>query len=52
VINYICFHHPGADPPKLKILKNKNIEISSVDICDNYELISTKFSENVLLSGE
>jgi len=34
------------------MLKNKNIEIASIDICDNYELISTKFSKIPILSGE
>jgi len=48
----ICCHRFGAGPPKLKILKNKNIEISLIDICSNYQLISTKLSEISLLSGE
>jgi len=43
---------PRGRPPKLKFVKNKNIEISSIDICDNYELLSTKLSKNSLLSGE
>jgi len=48
----ICCHFFGAGPPKLKIMKNENVEILSIDICGNYELISTKFSEISLISGE
>jgi len=36
---------PGQAPQNKKILKKENIEISSIDICGNYKLISTKFSE-------
>jgi len=44
-----------AGPPKLNFFLNENVEISSIDkglLCGNYELISTKFSELFLLSGE
>jgi len=40
-----------GQPPKLKKCE-KIIEISSIDICGNYELISTNFSEICLLCGE
>jgi len=48
----ICCHPLGAGPPKLKIVKNEKIEISSIDIYGNYELICTKFSEISLLNNE
>jgi len=35
---------------KFKMFKNQNIEILSIDICANYEPISTKFSENFHLA--
>jgi len=40
----------GQAPPKLKIVKNEKVEISSMDIYGNYELICTKISEISLLN--
>jgi len=39
-------------PPKIKKFVAKIIEISLIDICGNYEPISSTFSEINVLSGE
>jgi len=46
----IRYHHLGAGPQNLKFLET-NIEILLIDICGNYEPISTTFSKMRLLSG-
>jgi len=42
----------SGQAPQNENFVNENIAISSIDICGNYELICTKFSEIVLLNRE
>jgi len=43
---------PSGQAPKIEYLKKQNIDILSINICGNYERISTICSEISLLSGE